>query len=248
MRTRGTGLLAFILVFKYDDHLPLYRLNEIFARMGADIPDTTLADWCGRSMRTLMPLTNLITRQIMASDRLHADDTPIRVLDRGKRSAGLGKGVKEGRIWTYVRDDRPWNGSAPPGALYDFSPDRKGEHPQGHLKDFRGILQADAYAGFRDLYKPDASGDVRVRDAACWAHLRRDVHDVWKATKSGIAREALDRIMEHRTSFVVAHRLSTVRRCDRIVVMAQGRIQCIGSHGELMKTDNFYSRIVKSVE
>ena len=190
----GPGLLAFILVSKYDDHLPLYRLNEIFARMGADIPDTTLADWCGRSMRTLMPLTNLITRQIMASDRLHADDTPIRVLDRGKRSAGIGKGVKEGRIWTYVRDDRPWSGSAPPGAVYDFSPDRKGEHPQAHLKDFRGILQADAYAGFRDLYKPDASGDVRVREAACWAHLRRDFHDVWKATQSGIANEALARI------------------------------------------------------
>lgn len=190
----GPGLLAFILVSKYDDHLPLYRLNEIFARMGADIPDTTLADWCGRSMRTLMPLTDLITRQIMSTDRLHADDTPIRVLDRAKRSGGLGKGVKEGRIWTYVRDDRPWNGSAPPGAVYYFSPDRKGEHPQAHLKDFRGILQADAYAGFRELYKPDASGAVRVREAACWAHLRRDFHDVWKATQSGIAKEALARI------------------------------------------------------
>jgi transposase len=190
----GPSLLAFILVSKYDDHLPLYRLNEIFERMGADIPDTTLADWCGRSMRTLGPLTDLIIKQIMTTDRLHADDTPIRVLDRAKRSAGLGKGVKEGRIWTYVRDDRPWNGLAPPGAVYYFSPDRKGEHPQKHLKDFRGILQADAYAGFRELYKPDANGAVRVREAACWAHLRRDFHDFWQATKSEIAKEALDRI------------------------------------------------------
>ena len=190
----GPSLLAFILVSKYDDHLPLCRLNEIFERMGADIPDTTLADWCGRSMRTLGPLTDLIIKQIMTTDRLHADDTPIRVLDRAKRSAGLGKGVKEGRIWTYVRDDRPWNGLAPPGAVYYFSPDRKGEHPQKHLKDFRGILQADAYAGFRELYKPDANGAVRVREAACWAHLRRDFHDFWQATKSEIAKEALDRI------------------------------------------------------
>jgi hypothetical protein len=130
-------------------------------------------------MRTLMLLTNLITRQILASDRLHADDTPIRVLDRAKRSAGLGKGIKEGRIWTYVRDDRHWNGDAPPGAVYDVSPDRRGEHPQAQLKVFSGIPQTDAYAGFRELYKPDANGTVRLREAACWAHLRRDFHDVW---------------------------------------------------------------------
>ncbi len=190
----GPSLLAFILVSKYDDHVPLYRLNEIFERMGADIPDTTLADWCGRSMRTLAPLNDLVIKEIMASDRLHADDTPIRVLDRLKGAGRLGKGVKEGRIWAYVRDDRPWRGSAPPGAVYYFSPDRKGQHPQKHLTGFRGILQADAYAGFKELYKPDACGSVRVREAACWAHLRRDFHDVWQTTKSEIAKEALDRI------------------------------------------------------
>ena len=190
----GPGLLAFILVSKFDDHLPLYRLNEIFERMGADIPDSTLADWCGRSMRTLTPLNDLIIKEIMTTDRLHADDTPIRVLDRARRSAGFGKNVKEGRIWTYVRDDRPWAGPAPPGAVYYFSPDRKGEHPQNHLKGFKGILQADAYAGFRELYKADVNGNAQVREAACWAHLRRDFHDVWKTTKSEIARQALDRI------------------------------------------------------
>ena len=166
----GPGLLAFTLVSKYDDHLPLYRLNEIFARMGADIPDTTLADWCGRSMRTLSPLVDLISKEIMASDRLHADDTPIRVLDRSRRAAGFDKNVKEGRIWVYVRDDRPWSGTAPPGVVYYFSPDRKGEHPQRHLKDFRGILQADAYTGFKDLYRPDDQGAIRIKEAACWAH------------------------------------------------------------------------------
>lgn len=102
----GPGLLAHVLVSKFDDHVPLYRLNEIFARMGADIPDTTLVDWCGRAVKTLLPVIERIEADVMASDLLHADDTPIRVLDRARRSAGLGKGVKQGRIWTYVRDQR----------------------------------------------------------------------------------------------------------------------------------------------
>ena len=189
----GPSLLAFILVSKFDDHVPLYRLNEIFARMGADIPDTTMADWCGRAMRALTPLGDLLTAQIMASDLLHADDTPIRVLDKSRRGEP-GKGVKQGRIWTYVRDQRPWSGPAPPGAAYFFSPDRKGEHPRRHLAKAKGILQADAYAGFKDLYTPGADGVPQFREAACWAHLRRDFHDVWTETKSEIAKEALDRI------------------------------------------------------
>lgn len=118
----GAGLLAYILVSKFDDHLPLYRLNEIFARMGADIPDSTLVDWCGRAMQVLQPLLERIANAIMGSDLLHADDTPIRVLDRSMRDKGLGKGVKKGRIWTYVRDQRPWAGAAPPGAVYYFGP------------------------------------------------------------------------------------------------------------------------------
>jgi transposase len=191
----GPALLAHILVAKYDDHLPLYRQGEIFARMGADIPRSTLIDWCGQAAGALRPLADLIRDVVTASDRIHADDTPIRVLDpRKKRIEGLERGVKEGRVWVYVRDDRPWAGGDPPAAAYWFSPDRKGEHPRGHLADFHGILQADAYAGFRDLYEPGPDGVARVREAACWAHLRRDFHDVWKATESPIAREALERI------------------------------------------------------
>ena len=125
----GPGLLAHVLVSKFDDHLPLYRQNEIFARMGASIPASTLVDWCGQGVRVLEPLVERIRANILASDRLHADDTPVRVLDPSKRIDGIGKGVKEGRIWTYVRDDRPWGSSAPPGAAYFFSVDRKGEHP-----------------------------------------------------------------------------------------------------------------------
>ena len=190
----GPGLLAHILVSKFDDHLPLYRQNEIFARMGADIPASTLVDWCGQGVRVLSPLVARIRADVMTADRLHADDTPVRVLDRSKRLEGLGKGVKEGRIWTYLRDDRPWGGTAPPGVAYFFSPDRKSAHPHRHLAEFSGILQADAYTGFKALYEPDATGVVRIREAACWAHLRRDFHDVWIGTKSEIAREALDRI------------------------------------------------------
>ena len=190
----GPSLLAFILVSKFDDHVPLYRLNEIFARMGADIPDTTMVDWCGGAMKTLAPLIEKIEAHVMASPILHADDTPIRVLDRSAKKKELGKAVKQGRIWTYVCDQRPWSGAAPPGAVYRFSPDRKGEHPRGHLAKSTGILQADAYSGFKDLYERRADGSQRFREAACWAHLRRDFHDVWTATKSDIAREALDRI------------------------------------------------------
>lgn len=190
----GPNLLAYVLTSKFDDHVPLYRQNEIFARMGADIPDTTLVDWCGGAMKALAPLIERIDANIMASDLLHADDTPIRVLDRAAKKRALGKAVKQGRIWVYVRDQRPWAGQAPPGAIYYFSPNRKGEHPQKHLSSSSGILQADAYSGFAKLYERHADGTAQFREAACWAHLRRDFHDVWTATKSQIAKEALDRI------------------------------------------------------
>lgn len=190
----GANLLAHILVSKFDDHLPLYRQHEIFARLGADIPDSTLVDWCGRAMKVLQPLIERIEADVMASDLLHADDTPIRVLDRASRDKGLGKGVKKGRIWAYVRDQRPWAGSSPPGAVYVFAPDWKEGHVHRHLARTRGILQADGYKGYAKLYDPDPDGTPRLREAACWAHLRRDFHDEWDKTKSAIAREALDRI------------------------------------------------------
>jgi transposase len=191
----GPGLLAHILVAKYDDHLPLYRQGEIFARMGAEIPRSTLIDWCGQAAAALRPLVDRIRDDVFRSSRLHADDTPIRVLDPSVRTTrGKTRGVKEGRIWVYVRDDRTWSGADPPAAAYIFSPDRKGAHPTSHLRDFSGILQADAYAGFRKLYQPSPGEAPKIREAACWAHLRRDFHDVWKATGSPIAEEALQRI------------------------------------------------------
>ncbi len=188
------NLLAHILVSKFDDHLPLYRQHEIFARMGADIPESTLVGWCGRAIKTLQPLIERIEADIMGSYLLHADDTPIRVLDHSLREKGLGKGVRQGRIWAYVRDQRPWAGTAPPGAVYRFAPNWKEEHVLSHLADVRGILQADGYKGYAKLYEPQPDGTPGLREAACWAHLRRDFHDFWASNKSDIAREALDRI------------------------------------------------------
>jgi transposase len=190
----GPGLLAQVLVSKFDDHVPLYRQSEVFARMGADIPDSTLVDWCGSAMKVLHPVIERIEEAVFAADLIHADDTPIRVLDRARRKVGLGKGVKQGRIWAYVCDQRPWAGPAPPAVAYRFSADRKGEHPKKHLAESAGILQADAYSGFRGLYETPDGSPPQFREAACWAHLRRAFHDVWEATKSRIAREALDRI------------------------------------------------------
>ena len=249
----GPGLLAHIIIAKYDDHLPLYRQGEIFARLGADIPRSTLIDWCGQAMRTLRPLADRIRERVMETDRLHADDTPVRVLDPALRKAGKDRGVKEGRIWVYVRDDRPWNGSDPPGTAYFFSPDRKGEHPRQHLESFEGILQADAYSGFARLYLPDAQGERRIREAACWAHLRRDFHDVWKGTDSPIAREALGRIcalydIEREITGRSADERHAVRqerskpKVDAFRVWCEGQLARIPGKGDLAKAMRYALR------
>ncbi len=242
----SAALLAYILVSKYDDHLPLYRLAEIFARMGADIPDSTLVDWCGRAMKVLQPLIERIEADIMASDLLHADDTPIRVLDKSLRDRGLGKGVKKGRIWAYVRDQRPWGGASPPGAVYTFAPDWKEEHVHRHLAQTRGILQADGYKGYAKLYEPNPDGLTRLREAACWAHLRRDFHDEWSKTKSAIAREALDRIgalydiKREITGCSADFRLATRQkhsapRVEAFFAWAESQLALIPGKGDLAK-------------
>lgn len=179
----GPGLLAHVLVAKYADHLPLYRQQDIYAREGVEIERSTLAGWVGQTAALLDPLVKALRRDVLASDVLHGDDTPVPVL-----APGLGK-TKTGRLWTYVRDGRPYGASEPPAAVYFYSPDRKGEHPQGHLKAFKGILHADGYAGFNAIFeRPEVS------EAACWAHVRRKFFDVHAANGSPIAKEALDRI------------------------------------------------------
>ena len=139
----GPGLLAHVLVSKYCDHLPLYRQSEIYARQDVELERSTLADWVGGSARLLQPLVEALCRYVTAASKLHADDTPVPVL-----APGQGK-TKTGRLWTYVRDDRPAGDTASPAVWFAYSPDRKGEHPAQHLETFRGTLQADAYAGVR---------------------------------------------------------------------------------------------------
>ena len=181
----GPGLLAHVLVAKYADHLPLYRQSEIYAREGVELDRSTLADWVGGASRTLRPLVDELKKYVLSAEKLHGDDVPVPVLEPGN-----GK-TKTGRLWTYVRDDRPAGSEAPSAVWFAYSPDRKGEHPATHLKNYRGILQADGYAGFNRLYENGG-----IFEAACWAHVRRKFHDLYRAHQSPVAREALERIAQ----------------------------------------------------
>ena len=179
----GPGLLAHIMTSKFADHLPLNRQSEIYAREGVDLDRSTLAKWVGQTNRLLDPLLEALRRYVFSGSKLHGDDTPVPVL-----APGNGK-TKTGRLWTYVRDDRPAGDSAAPAVWFAYSPDRKGEHPQQHLRDFRGIFQADAYAGYSKLYE-----DGAIQQAPCLAHIRRKFYDLKEAHQSPIGIEALERI------------------------------------------------------
>lgn len=179
----GPGLLAHVLMSKYGHHLPLYRQAEIYARQGVDLDRSTLAGWVGATSELLAPLVAALREYVMAAGKLHADDTPVPVL-----APGNGK-TKTGRLWTYVRDDRPAGEQSPPAVWFAYSEDRKGEHPRQHLKDFEGALQADAYAGFHHLY-----GDGRIYEVACWAHARRKFHEIHVLHASPTTTEALARV------------------------------------------------------
>jgi transposase len=179
----GPGLLAHVLVAKYGDHLPLYRQSEIYAREGVELERSTMADWVGAASRLLNPLVDAISGHVLATTKLHADDIPVPVL-----APGNGK-TKIGRLWTYVRDDRPSGETTPPAVWFAYSPDRRGEHPRQHLRDFHGFLQADGYAGFHHLYDGG-----QIQEAACWAHVRRKFYELHVAHASPIAGAAIERI------------------------------------------------------
>ena len=187
----GPALLAHVLIAKYCDHTPLHRQSVIYARAGVELDRSTLADWVGSAVFLLLALAEAIGRHARAGPVLHADDTPVPVLDPGR-----GK-TKTGRLWVLVRDERAWGSTAPPAAFYRYSPDRKGEHAEVLLGSCRGFLHADAYAGFGGLYEPDpATGQARLVEVACWSHARRKLYDVHQATASPIAHDALERIAE----------------------------------------------------
>jgi transposase len=181
----GPNLLATILEAKFGQHLPLNRQSEAYALQGIELGVSTLADWVGACTATLAPLTALIDAHVLAAGRLHGDDTTVPVLARGKTITG--------RVWTYVRDDRPFGGPAPPAAMFRYSRDRTAEHPNRHLAGYAGILQADAYAGYNALYEPDRKPGP-ITEAACWAHGRRKLFELAEVARAPLAVEAVRRI------------------------------------------------------
>jgi transposase len=181
----GPNLLAEVMFGKYGLHLPLNRQSACFAREGINLDVSTLAGWVGSVAASLQPLTDAIAAHVRAGHRIHADETPVPVLAKGK--------TRKGRLWTIVRDDRPFGGPDPPAAVFFYSPDRRGVHAERFLEGFTGIMQADAFSGFGRLYKPGRATGPIV-EAACWSHARRGFFELAELQKAPIAIEAVQRI------------------------------------------------------
>jgi transposase len=182
----GAGLLTHIAVSKFADHVPLYRLCQIYGRDGVEMSRSTITDMVGSCGLLLTPLAQAVGRYVLRADKVHGDDTPIRAL------GGKGEKAHTARLWVYVRDDRPSGDKAPAAVWFQYSADRKGEHPARHLLHYRGILQADAYSGYNAIYK-----EGRILEAGCWSHARRklwDIHVKQKRLPGTLAHEGLVRI------------------------------------------------------
>jgi transposase len=174
-----------ILEAKFGQHQPLNRQSDAYALQGVELSVSTIADWVGTCTANLAPLMALIDAHVLAAERLHGDDTTVPVLARGKTITG--------RVWTYVRDDRPFGGPAPPAAMFRYSRDRTAEHPNRHLAGYAGILQADAYAGYNALYEVGRKPGP-ITEAACWAHGRRKLFELAELQGAPLAIEAVRRI------------------------------------------------------
>jgi transposase len=201
----GPNLLAMILFEKFGQHQPLNRQSERYRREGIDLSLSTLADQVGAATAALQPLHALIERHVLAAERLHGDDTTVPILAKGK--------TIKGHIWTYVRDDRPFGGRAPPAALYYASRNRRHEHPERHLQGFTGILQADAYGGYNALYDPSRAVGV-ITPALCWAHARRqffELADIAANARRGKSAAAISPVA-----------LEAVRRIDVLFDIERG--------------------------
>ena len=180
------ALVAYIVVSKFCDALPLHRQAQMLKRQGIALDRSTLSAWVGRACWWLTPLYELVLGTVLSSDKVFADETTLPVLDPGR-----GK-TKTGRLWCYAVDDRPWVGPTHPAAAYVYSENRRGEHPTKHLAAFRGTLQVDGYAGFSNLV--EARKDASIRLAFCWAHARRPFYEIYTSTQSPLAAEVLTRI------------------------------------------------------
>ena len=181
----GPQLLAHVLFSKYRAHLPLNRQSDMYAAEGIDLDVSTLADWVGACAATLKPLVDEIEKHVLAAERLHIDDTTVPVMAKNACTTG--------RLWTYVRDDAPFGGSAAPAALFYYSPDRGGTHPEKHLATYSGIVQADAYSGYNGLYIEGRKPGL-ITEASCWAHGRRKFYELADLQRAPVAIEAVRRI------------------------------------------------------
>lgn len=217
----GPHLMAMIAFDKYGQHQPLNRQSERIAREGIDLSLSTLSDLIGHICVALAPIHGLIKRHVLDGVRLHGDDTTVPLLARG--------GTRTARLWTYVRDDRPWAGGAPPAALFHFSTDRRKEHPTRHLAGWHGVLQSDVYGGYNDLYLADRSPGS-VRSALCWSHARRkffELADIKAIARKGkkVAEEispiALDAVTRIDAIFAVEREINGLSAAARHEVRQQ---------------------------
>lgn len=204
----GPSFLAMLLFEKYGQHQPLNRQAERFAREGVPLSTSTLADQVGAATFALMPLYRLIEAHVLAAQRLHGDDTTVPVMAKGKTDTA--------RLWTYVRDDRPFAGSDPPAALFHYSRDRRGEHPRAHLASWSGILQADAYGGYGELYA-EGRQPWPILEAGCFAHARRKFFEL-----ADVAAAARRRSRNERTGMIYPIALEAVQRIDALFDIERG--------------------------
>lgn len=204
----GPSMLAMVLFEKFGQHQPLNRQAERYAREGVSISLSTLADQVGGCTVALMPLFQRLEAHVLSAERLHGDDTTVPVLAKGKTSTG--------RIWVYVRDDKPFGGPEPPGAVFYYSRDRAGEHPQAHLAGYSGLFQADAYGGYGKLYEPGRNAGP-ILEAACWVHARRPFF-----VMADLAENARRKAQGKKPAVISPLALEAVRRIDSLFEIERG--------------------------
>jgi transposase len=230
----GPSLLAMVLFEKYGQHQPLNRQSERYRREGVDLSLSTLADQVGGCAALLRPLYDLIRGHVLAGSRVHGDDTTVPVLAKGQTTIG--------RAWVYVRDDRPFGGPDPPAAVFHYSRDRTGEHPERHLDGYTGILQADAYAGFNRLYAADRRPGPLI-EAACWSHARRkffvlaDIAAKARGSLPVIAPLAVEAVKRIDAIFVIERQINGLPSPERLAVRRQRVAPLVGGLQQWMRAE-----------
>ena len=230
----GPSLLAMVLFEKYGQHQPLNRQSERYRREGVDLSLSTLADQVGGCAALLRPLYDLIRAHVLAGDRVHGDDTTVPVLAKGKTMTG--------RAWVYVRDDRPFGGPDPPAAVFHYSRDRTGDHPEHHLDGYGGILQADAYAGFNRLYAADRRPGPLI-EAACWGHARRkffvlaDVVAKARGKLPVVAPLALEAVKRIDAIFAIEREINGIAAAQRVAIRHERSVPLVRDLESWMRTE-----------